>query len=155
MNFLLYCCFSARFRATFQSNFTFLSKYCAHYIQPQWEIKERNYHSVSLNNMSNYCLHGNQIHSRVSNISVDSNSMNQKLNRNDQSWFNRFKLKSSPNIEKLTRKNQSVSLYGLNRRTPKRKFNSFHSLNDSHSTIEQFPNRKNSSSWKEIIDVTV
>jgi hypothetical protein len=125
MNFLLYCCFSARFRSTFQSNFTFLSKYCAHYIQPQWEIKERNYqttHSVSLNNIS---------------------------------WFNRFKLKPSPNIEKLTRKNQSVSLYGLNRRIPKTKFNSFRSLNDSHSTIEQFLNQKNSSSWKEIIDVTV
>jgi hypothetical protein len=75
MNFLLYCCFSDRFRSTFRSNFTFLSKYCAHYIQPN---KYQSNHSISLDNMtcvdhSNYSLHGNYLNIRRSHISIDIN----------------------------------------------------------------------------------
>jgi len=81
MNFLLYCCFSDRFRSTFRSNFTFLSKYCAHYIQPKWEIKPNKTQSknaISLDNMtcidhSSYSLHGNHLNTRMSNISIDIN----------------------------------------------------------------------------------
>lgn len=91
MNFLLYCCFSDRFRATFRSNFTFLSKYCAHYIQPTWKIKSSQYpmsvDNVSCAEQSNYSFHGNQLPTRISNISTDFtpkylHHLNQKLEGN-------------------------------------------------------------------------
>jgi hypothetical protein len=80
MNFLLYCCFSDRFRSTFSSSFTFLNKYCAHYIGPKWTITTtNNKYSISLDNMSfydpynqsNYSLHGPSLNTRISNISND------------------------------------------------------------------------------------
>jgi hypothetical protein len=98
MNFLLYCCFSDRFRSTFRSNLTFLSKYCAHYIQPKWKIKTNN-HSTSLDNLSssNHALHGNHL-----NDGNDFNSkhlhdhLHQKIQENKRSsWFNCFSTSSS------------------------------------------------------------
>jgi hypothetical protein len=80
INFLLYCCFSERFRSTFSSSFAFLSKYCAHYMGPNWKIANNgDKHSTSLDNMSlnspytqsNYSLHGPPLNTRVSNMSND------------------------------------------------------------------------------------
>ena len=80
MNFLLYCCFSDRFRSTFRSSFAFLHKYCANYIQPGWKYTSDNAkYSVSLDNMSctypctpsNYSLQGQPLNARISNTSND------------------------------------------------------------------------------------
>ncbi len=80
MNFLLYCCFSDRFRSTFSSSFVFLSKYCAHYIGPNWKItKDDNTNSLSVENMSFYSpynqsnssLRGPSLNTRISNMSAD------------------------------------------------------------------------------------
>jgi len=81
INFVLYCCFSDRFRSTFRSSFTFLSKYCAHFIQPNWKIKSNNHRhtfsnsldDVSSTNQSNYSIHRNQIDTRISTRSNDIN----------------------------------------------------------------------------------
>jgi hypothetical protein len=87
MNFLLYCCFSERFRSTFGSSFAFLSKYCAHYMGPNWKITtDGNKLSTSIDNMSlnspytqsNYSLHGPTFNTRISNMSAD---LNQKFLR--------------------------------------------------------------------------
>lgn len=54
MNFFLYCCFSDRFRSTFSSHFSFLTKYCTPYFMPNWKLKiNKNQHSISTDNMSN------------------------------------------------------------------------------------------------------
>jgi hypothetical protein len=82
INFVLFCCFSDRFRATFRSSFTFLSKYCAHYIQPNWKLKSNNYRhtfsnsldDLSITNQSNYSIHRNQINTSISSRSNDVNS---------------------------------------------------------------------------------
>jgi hypothetical protein len=110
MNFLLYCCFSERFRSTFRSSFAFISKYCEHYIEPNWKLTTVNTnHSISLDNMSfnspytqsNYSLHGQPLHTRVSNMSNDvsqkylrktisnaSQRQSQLSNKNErQSWI--------------------------------------------------------------------
>ncbi|CAF2861862.1 unnamed protein product [Rotaria sp. Silwood2] len=103
-NFLLYCCFSDRFRLIFRSNFTFLSKHCAYVIQPKSKIikiNKQRLHSnsldnISLTNQSIYSLHGNQYNTRISNLSIDINSkyfnhMNQRqsqtIDDNLQPWF--------------------------------------------------------------------
>lgn len=113
MNFLLYCCFSERFRSTFSSSFVFLSKYCAHYFGPNWKITgdNDNKHSASLDNMSlsftspynqsNYSLHGPSLNTRISNMSNDtthiclrktlsnaSQRQSQISNQKRQSWTN-------------------------------------------------------------------
>lgn len=103
MNFLLYCCFSERFRSTFGSSFAFLSKYCAYILGPNWTISsDHNKHSVSLENMSlhstyqsTYSLHGPSLNTRISNMSTD---FSQKYPRNTfgdtsqkaRSWSNLF-----------------------------------------------------------------
>ncbi|CAF1079905.1 unnamed protein product [Adineta steineri] len=86
INFVLYCCFSDRFRSIFRSNFTFISKYCAQYIQPEWTRKSNNHQhtfSNSCDNISltNYSTHGNQIHSCISNVSGGDNNI-KNLHRN-------------------------------------------------------------------------
>ncbi|CAF0952405.1 unnamed protein product [Rotaria sordida] len=103
-NFLLYCCFSDRFRSIFRSNFTFLNKYCVYFIQPKFRItrthqrriNSNSLDNISLTNQSFYSLHGNQYHTRVSNLSIDMNSkyfhpINQRqshrIDDNVQSWF--------------------------------------------------------------------
>ncbi len=81
INFVLFCCFSDRFRSTFRSSFTFLSKYCAHFIQPNWKIKSNHHRhtfsnsldDVSSTNQSNYSIHRNQIDTRISTRSNDIN----------------------------------------------------------------------------------
>ncbi len=114
INFLLYCCFSARFRATFQSNFSFLSKYCVHYIQPKWKPNETNHptiHSTSIDNISNYSPHGNHIHTHGSNTSFDFNSkyltsLNSKCDVNEHSWLTRLSKLKIANHRKLVRLRQ-------------------------------------------------
>ena len=86
INFLLYCCFSDRFRATFRSNFAFLSKYCAHYIRPDCSLnagrRRRPTNSTSFENMSNsytminqsnYSLPVTQVNHPASNLSYEAN----------------------------------------------------------------------------------
>ena len=78
INFLLYCCFSDRFRRTFGSSFAFLSKYCAQYIQPKWSSDTKT--SGSLDNVSvhtpyhqsTYVSHGPPLNSQASNVSATS-----------------------------------------------------------------------------------
>ena len=182
INFLLYCCFSARFRSTFQSHFTFLSKHCARYIEPKWKANDnidRTRYSTSVDNMSGYSLHGNQIHTRASNISIDMNSkyltgINQKYRAREQSCcrglskfikptsnINRtLKLIKEESVRKSPSNNQSLSLYALNRPAPKSRFYSYRSIPESHhhreaiwiqrpQSFEQFLNRP------EILDVAV
>ncbi|CAF0821967.1 unnamed protein product [Adineta steineri] len=80
MNFLLYCCFSDRFRSTFRSSFSFLHKYCTICLEPNWKLTtDNNKYSISVDNMSsnfaynqsNYSLHGQPVNTRISNISND------------------------------------------------------------------------------------
>jgi len=84
MNFLLYCCFSGRFRSTVRSSFSILHKYGANYIKPNWEFATNNTkYSTSPDNISltytytqsNYSLQGQGLNTRTSNI---SNDLNQK-----------------------------------------------------------------------------
>jgi hypothetical protein len=81
MNFLLYCCFSDRFRATFKSSFAFLSKYCVHYIEPNYKLTpDNNNHSLSVDNIpfnsphnpSNYSLNAQGANTRMPHSSNDS-----------------------------------------------------------------------------------
>ena len=103
-NFLLYCCFSERFRSTIRLNFTFLSNCCGHYIQSKWQIKEINdhqtRHSISIDNISNNSLAGSQLYTRASDTNNGINikyivQMNEKLDGNKQSWFSRMLFSSS------------------------------------------------------------
>ena len=85
INFLLYCCFSDRFRATFRANFAFLSKYCARFIRPECSLKpgrRRPTHSTSFDdvsnsytmiNQSNYSLPVNRMNRALSNVSNETN----------------------------------------------------------------------------------
>ncbi len=178
INFLLYCCFSDRFRSTFQSNFTFLNKYFVHHIQPKWqpnEIDHQPKYSISIDNMSNYSLHGNQINTCASNINhLDFNSkyltsINQTCDVNEHSWFNclsklihcRRRQKPTSNIDRTLESIQKHSTK-IKKLSPKNQLlpNNNKELiwvkrRQSHGTIEQFLNRQNSSSRKDIIDVTV
>ena len=106
INFLLYCCFSDRFRSTFRSNFTFLSKYCAQYVHPKWETPSRPY-SASVDNISTT----NPVNTRISSLSVDFNPkylthIHHKSEGKNPSWFSRFssptKAKKSPHISKFS-----------------------------------------------------
>lgn len=81
INFLLYCCFSGRFRSTFKSSFAFLTKYCVHYIEPNWKLTTHaTKHGASMDNVScnvtynqsNYSLHGPALNTRISNMSTDA-----------------------------------------------------------------------------------
>ena len=81
INFLLYCCFSGRFRSTFKSSFAFLTKYCVHYIEPNWKLTtQATKHGASMDNVSfnvtynqsNYSLHGPALNTRISNMSTDA-----------------------------------------------------------------------------------
>lgn len=83
INFLLYCCFSERFRLTFRSHFAFLSKYCAYYIQPEWKptVSSNHHHhhhpqgrhSTSIDNVS---THSQQAIPRQGNIRLSNASLN-------------------------------------------------------------------------------
>ncbi|CAF0814814.1 unnamed protein product [Rotaria sordida] len=93
-NFLLYCCFSERFRSTFSSHFSFLRKYCAPYILSNWKLKSStNKHSLSIDNMlynypynhSNYSLHGSNRNARISNVSNELNPRYSKQSLNNYS----------------------------------------------------------------------
>lgn len=108
MNFLLYCCFSERFRSTFGSSFAFLSKCCAYIMGPKWTITaDSNKHSVSLDNMSlnsvynqsSYSVHGPSLNTRISNMSNDVSQKylrktfsdsSQVINQKQRSWSNFF-----------------------------------------------------------------
>lgn len=108
MNFLLYCCFSERFRSTFGSSFAFLTKCCAYIMGPKWTINaDSNKHSVSLDNMSlnsaynqsSYSLHGPSLNTRISNMSNDASQKylrktfsdtSQVINQKQRSWSNLF-----------------------------------------------------------------
>lgn len=92
INFLLYCCFSERFRSTFRANFAFLSKYCAHYIQPEWKPTASNNHhhqhhhhqgrhSTSIDNVSNHSQQATPRpgHVRHSNASVDIHGKHERV----------------------------------------------------------------------------
>ncbi|CAF3145012.1 unnamed protein product [Rotaria socialis] len=81
INFVLYCCFSERFRSTFSSNFAFLTKYCTPYMASHWKFKiDHSRHSTSTDNMSynylystsNYLLPGRNSNARLSNVSSDA-----------------------------------------------------------------------------------
>jgi hypothetical protein len=93
MNFLLYCCFSDRFRSTFSSSFVFLSKYCAQFIGPNWNITDDNKNSVSLDNMSynspqtqsSYSLRRPTLNNRISNMSNDLSQKCLRKTRSDSS----------------------------------------------------------------------
>jgi hypothetical protein len=132
MNFLLYCCFSDRFRSTFRSSFAFLSKYCAHYIHPNWKITtDENNHSISLdntsfnfpNNQSNYSLHGPSVNTRISNdigkkhLKKTSSNTSRRANEKRQSWtLILAKLKSNKNEKenyKQTLIRQSTETVGI------------------------------------------
>ncbi|CAF1617529.1 unnamed protein product [Rotaria magnacalcarata] len=82
INFVLYCCFSERFRSTFSSNFAFLTKYCTPYTVPHWKLKlDHSHHSISTDNMPynylynplNYSLPGHNLHAQLSNTNNDAN----------------------------------------------------------------------------------
>ncbi|CAF3886220.1 unnamed protein product [Rotaria sp. Silwood1] len=124
-NFLLYCCFSDRFRLTFRSNFAFLSNNCAYSIQPGSKMKRINkqhtncnsFDTVSLTNQSIYSLHGNQCHTRISNLSIDINAkynhniinqrQSQMIDNNIQSWFS-TRLSNLSSKLKLTEHNNQL-----------------------------------------------
>ena len=74
INFLLYCCFSDRFRLTFSSSFSFISKYCVQYIGPSWKRnKGKNKASPSMDTMS-FSMSG-----RSSSVSVYGRPSNKRL----------------------------------------------------------------------------
>ncbi|CAF4425292.1 unnamed protein product [Rotaria sp. Silwood2] len=94
INFVLYCCFSDRFRSTFSSNFSFLSKYCAPYVVANWKLKPvNNKHSISIDNMSsnyldnhsNYSVHGQSTNPRLSNMSCEMNQKRLKRSSSNHS----------------------------------------------------------------------
>ena len=67
--------------------------------------------STSVDYMSNYSLHGNQLNTRLSNISNDTNlkygtHMHQKHDGNEQSWFRR----KSSSLSKLKQINPPKSV---------------------------------------------
>ncbi|CAF1380889.1 unnamed protein product [Adineta ricciae] len=76
MNFLLYCCFSSRFRSTCRSSFAIIYKHCANFIDPNWKLtKDNTKYSISFDNMSStYSLHGQQLSAGLSNQSSDLNN---------------------------------------------------------------------------------
>lgn len=107
MNFLLYCCFSERFRSTFGSSFAFLSKYCAYVLGPNWTISaDHNKHSVSLENMSlhstynqsTYSLHGPSLNTRISNMSTDFSQKHARSTVSDASQLTNQKARSWSNL---------------------------------------------------------
>ena len=81
-NFLLYCCFSDRFRTTFRSSFAFQSKYCTHYFQSKGYVNNKRrrhphscYHgTLSLTDSSSYFPHRNQLNTRISTSSTELDS---------------------------------------------------------------------------------
>jgi hypothetical protein len=84
INFVLYCCFSDRFRLTFRSSFAFLSKYCAHYMKPNRKLTQHvTTNSPSLDNMSytmpynqsTYSLQSTGLRMHMSNMRVNVNRM--------------------------------------------------------------------------------
>ena len=85
-NFLLYCCFSERFRSTFQSHFTFLSKYCVHYVQPQWKVNVNPPHhrqgrrSTSIDNLSNHSQPAPLNNTRHSNAGANLHGKHERGN---------------------------------------------------------------------------
>lgn len=113
INFLLYCCFSDRFRRTFGSSFAFLSKYCAQFIQPNWTSNTKDTGSlenVSMNmpyHQATYVSHGPLLNSQVSNMSSASFSPEQV-----QKWSNILsKFKSNGKVvrvPKIDLKNSSL-----------------------------------------------
>ncbi|CAF0923468.1 unnamed protein product [Rotaria sp. Silwood1] len=133
INFLLYCCFSDRFRSTFSSNFSFISKYCAPYIVPNYKLKTgNNKHSLSIDNMSfncldnhsNYSLHPQSTNPRMSNISYESNQKyfkksssnhSQKQshisNRNQRSWTSTLSKFTSHKKENFDMKQKLIGQY--------------------------------------------
>ena len=76
MNFLLYCCFSGRFRSTCRSSFTVIYNHCANFIDPNWKLtKDNTKYSISFDNVSStYSLHGQQLSAGLSNQSSDLNN---------------------------------------------------------------------------------
>ncbi|CAF1482247.1 unnamed protein product [Adineta ricciae] len=119
INFVLYCCFSERFRVTFRSNFTFLSKHCAQYIKPEWsKSTTRGY--PCRNSFDDISQVGNsspgpQLHTRVSNLSGDihlkhmarfNSYQSQSFEENEQIWCLRFSL-CTPKIKKSRQSSES------------------------------------------------
>lgn len=158
-NFFLYCCFSERFRSTFRSNFSFLSKYCAHYIQPKWKIKESSHHtkhSTSMENISTYSSHPHQFNTRLSNSSMDLNSkypspMNQKFFGSKQPWLNGLPASFAKPL--LVR---SATTYNVTIDADRTlKLSNNESISKLPATTEQLLNRRNSCSGQEIMDVPV
>ncbi|UJR09874.1 hypothetical protein I4U23_014096 [Adineta vaga] len=120
INFVLYCCFSERFRSTFRSNFSFLSKYCAQYINPEWTKKSTTHRSSCMNSLDdisqvNNSNPGCQLNTRISNISTDGQSKyfnrlnsykNQSIDKDERIWFLRFSF-CSPTVKSRTKKIKS------------------------------------------------
>lgn len=177
INFVLYCCFSDRFRSTFRSHFTFISKYCAQYIHPEWN-KGTTKHSLSVDNISAT----NPLNTRISNISADLNIKYSPYSYK-KTGGNRVTmlLKPKSSIHTL-RPNMSMDEKHLRLSTSFRELNqplirtkirpksySYRSLNEtkaqlepvwikrhqSHSTIEQYLNQRKPFLSNEILDVTV
>mgnify|MGYP001077689065 FL=1 len=176
INFLLYCCFSDRFRSIFRSHFAFLSKYCAQYINPEWKTKSTK-PSLSIDNLSAT----NHLNTRISNISTDftvrhSLRKQKAVDGKRVSLLLKSKSSSRPTTSSFD-ESQEVSSPTIREphqpsiRTKIRpKSHSYRSLNEtkvpfeqpvwikrhqSHSTIEQYFNQRNRFFSNEILDVTV
>lgn len=86
INFLLYCCFSDRFRSTFSSSFSCLSKYCFQDVEPKWKInKSQKKTCGSLETMAFQVDGQPSLRTRISNISYDLTHSTIKRSRQDTS----------------------------------------------------------------------
>lgn len=112
INFVLYCRFSDRFRLTFRSSFTFLSKHWVLHIPRNWKIKSKNhprtfsnsFDNVSIANQSTYSINENPLNTCISNVSNDTSpKYSHRMSQNKSLLHFRFSIVSRK--LKLTTKN--------------------------------------------------